>query len=360
VGLAATPDGGGYWLVASDGGIFSFGDAAFSGSMGGTHLDRPIVGVSASRALVPLPGPVVENPNAVQSVTGTSSGTQTTVLSGSAQVPPVGGTLVVNDSPEAPSGLLGQVTSVDTSGGQTVVTTVPTTLDKAYEQYSMNYGSTLSDSDSASVRVNGPDESHATVTAGDIDLGSFGVGAFKCSGTVTPTLSLTVDLSKVETSFDFNLHGGPSLDFSFSAQPIVTVSASDSGGVSCGLKEPPKIEIPVLGSPFVVDLNPNIEISATGQFSIGYQWTPSFSLGIQVKGTSISLQHSFSSSGTPTLSGSATAMAFVGVEPSVELAGRVGIGGSLGPQIVATLAPCPTGSSLTGEVHVELNATVDL
>ena len=27
VGMAATPDGGGYWLVASDGGIFSYGDA---------------------------------------------------------------------------------------------------------------------------------------------------------------------------------------------------------------------------------------------------------------------------------------------------------------------------------------------
>ena len=35
VGMAATPDGGGYWLVASDGGIFSFGDAAFYGSAGG-------------------------------------------------------------------------------------------------------------------------------------------------------------------------------------------------------------------------------------------------------------------------------------------------------------------------------------
>ena len=32
VGMAATPDGDGYWLVASDGGIFSFGDAAFYGS----------------------------------------------------------------------------------------------------------------------------------------------------------------------------------------------------------------------------------------------------------------------------------------------------------------------------------------
>ena len=35
VGMAATPDGGGYWLVASDGGVFAFGDAAFAGSTGG-------------------------------------------------------------------------------------------------------------------------------------------------------------------------------------------------------------------------------------------------------------------------------------------------------------------------------------
>ena len=32
VGMAATPDGGGYWEVASDGGIFAFGDAGFYGS----------------------------------------------------------------------------------------------------------------------------------------------------------------------------------------------------------------------------------------------------------------------------------------------------------------------------------------
>ena len=35
VGMTATPDGHGYWLVASDGGVFNFGDAAFYGSMGG-------------------------------------------------------------------------------------------------------------------------------------------------------------------------------------------------------------------------------------------------------------------------------------------------------------------------------------
>ena len=38
--MAATPDGGGYWLVASDGGIFAFGDAGFHGSAG-AHPAQP-------------------------------------------------------------------------------------------------------------------------------------------------------------------------------------------------------------------------------------------------------------------------------------------------------------------------------
>ncbi len=48
VGMAATPDGGGYWLVASDGGIFTFGDAAFLGSTGAIRLNQPIVGMAAT------------------------------------------------------------------------------------------------------------------------------------------------------------------------------------------------------------------------------------------------------------------------------------------------------------------------
>jgi hypothetical protein len=48
VGMAATPDGQGYWEVASDGGIFAFGDAGFFGSMGGTLLNAPIVGMAAT------------------------------------------------------------------------------------------------------------------------------------------------------------------------------------------------------------------------------------------------------------------------------------------------------------------------
>ena len=46
VGMAATPDGKGYWLVAADGGIFSYGDAGFYGSTGSLTLNEPIVGMA--------------------------------------------------------------------------------------------------------------------------------------------------------------------------------------------------------------------------------------------------------------------------------------------------------------------------
>ncbi len=48
VGSATIPNGQGYWLVASDGGVFNYGDAAFYGSMGGTKLNKPIVGMAAT------------------------------------------------------------------------------------------------------------------------------------------------------------------------------------------------------------------------------------------------------------------------------------------------------------------------
>ena len=48
VGMAATPSGKGYWFVARDGGIFSFGDAGFHGSTGDIRLNQPIVAMAAT------------------------------------------------------------------------------------------------------------------------------------------------------------------------------------------------------------------------------------------------------------------------------------------------------------------------
>ena len=48
VGMTSTPNGAGYWLVASDGGVFSYGDARFYGSTGSIRLNQPIVGMAST------------------------------------------------------------------------------------------------------------------------------------------------------------------------------------------------------------------------------------------------------------------------------------------------------------------------
>jgi len=57
VGIASTPDRRGYWMVGADGGVFNFGDAGFYGStysdglsgLGGAHpLRSPIVGIAST------------------------------------------------------------------------------------------------------------------------------------------------------------------------------------------------------------------------------------------------------------------------------------------------------------------------
>ena len=46
IAISATGDAAGYYLAAQDGGVFTFGDAGFSGSMGGHALNAPVVGLA--------------------------------------------------------------------------------------------------------------------------------------------------------------------------------------------------------------------------------------------------------------------------------------------------------------------------
>jgi hypothetical protein len=48
VGMATMPAGDGYYEVAADGGIFNFGSAQFYGSTGSIHLNKPIVGMAVT------------------------------------------------------------------------------------------------------------------------------------------------------------------------------------------------------------------------------------------------------------------------------------------------------------------------
>ncbi|HZT65933.1 MAG TPA: Ig-like domain-containing protein [Acidimicrobiales bacterium] len=46
VAMSTTPDANGYWFVGADGGVFSFGDAHYWGSTGNIRLAQPVVGMA--------------------------------------------------------------------------------------------------------------------------------------------------------------------------------------------------------------------------------------------------------------------------------------------------------------------------
>jgi murein DD-endopeptidase MepM/ murein hydrolase activator NlpD len=48
IGLTTTPDDGGYWQLSADGGIFSFGNARFFGSTGAMRLNKAVVGMAST------------------------------------------------------------------------------------------------------------------------------------------------------------------------------------------------------------------------------------------------------------------------------------------------------------------------
>ena len=54
-GAAVAPDrsAAGYWMVAADGGIFTFGAARFFGSTGGLRLVSPVIGMAPKRSRRP-------------------------------------------------------------------------------------------------------------------------------------------------------------------------------------------------------------------------------------------------------------------------------------------------------------------
>src|SRR5260370_18319206 len=55
-GIPPTADSLGYWMASTDGGVFAFGNAPFPGSMAGHRLNKPMIGLTSNRER-DLPGP---------------------------------------------------------------------------------------------------------------------------------------------------------------------------------------------------------------------------------------------------------------------------------------------------------------
>ena len=194
--MAATASGDGYWFVAADGGVFSFGDAGFFGSAGAMGLNSPIVGMVAT-APVPVARPVAPATKlAFTTQPGDATGGSTFATQPVVKVQnAAGGTVTGNSS--------------------TVTLTITTPA-----------GATLDCTDNSEAAVAGV----ATFAGCDIDkAGTYTLTA--SDGSLTHAVSTTVTITvgaAAKLRFTTQPGGAALGGAAFSPQPVVTVQ--DAGG----------------------------------------------------------------------------------------------------------------------------------
>jgi hypothetical protein len=240
VGIDASP--GGYWEVASDGGIFTFGDSNYLGSMGGMKLNKPMVGMwstgSGSGYWEVASDGGIFNFSSAAPFLGSMAGTKL-------NAPVVGGALV----PVRPTSSLTLTKTTTSSGYGAAGQTIP------YSYLVTNSGATTltgiavtDDKDSVScpsgTLAKGASETCTgtyTVTQGDVDGGSVTntatVAGTSPSGTIvssspsfvtvlanSATSSMT--MTKVSTTPSFGAAGDP-IDYQYTVTNTGTTTLSD-------------------------------------------------------------------------------------------------------------------------------------
>ena len=331
----------------------------------------------------------------VTAVSGDPGATQTVTLAPAAPVPAVGRVLVAPASAGAPDGLLGTVTSV-TGGadGTRVVTLTPATLDEAYSTFDVSTSQQLTDSDVVETSaIQGGASAAQTQGSASVGqalseaatpvslmsrtepavpaTGDSGVGydltktQFDCDGTgAGPTVAVTADLS--DTSVDLSLDANPaapSIHFLVAADPVFDLNVGFTGQVTCTLagERLMQVKIPVAATPpLVVDLYPVLTLTAGGQASVQFEWKPRAAVGFDEGPGIDSETHGFGSSGSVGISATAGADLFLGLGAELTLAGQVGVGGDLGPDLSVLYDAHGACVTVSGALKADLTANADV
>jgi hypothetical protein len=286
--------------------------------------------------------PVVQQPRAVRSLPTPGQPGQV-VLSGTPTVTP-GQILAIGYSPGTPEGFLGQVQSVSTQSGQTVVQTVPATLGQAVGNGHLDLAD-LKQVGAGAAYARSADARVAGDSVFNPDIGkSFGCGA---GGSLSLGGSVTLG-AKPSLKASFSLfHGLTSASFSADVTASADIKASATAGASCTLEQTPLLAaaqpiatfVGVVGVvPVVIVLQGQVYVdgSASAQAAVNTDVHASASLtgGISYDHGSFSaIKPSFTPTwgfDPPTLSG--TASVSLHIEPALQLL----LYGVAGPQLSLT------------------------
>ncbi len=129
VGIAATPDGKGYWLATSKGRVFQFGDATPEGSFARHPPRKPLTVVALAAAVVPPPTPTEPSGSTGAGATTTSTSSTTSTSTTTSTRP---STTTTTRPSTRPSTTTSTTTTIAARHGSTTTTTVakapPTTV----------------------------------------------------------------------------------------------------------------------------------------------------------------------------------------------------------------------------------------
>jgi len=304
----------------------------------------------------PRPTTVRPTPSAVVAVSGNPADHQTVVLAAGTPPPTVGAAIVVARSGAAPNGLLGLINSATTRpDGRVVVTTRPATLSQAYTSFYAHVDGTLGQltDQTASDEVQSAATSkpvkiaktpfkckdrdfNNSITEDDIDLSSMRVKA-------------TVDASKTNPSLSFEISGQPTLNFGFDFSGSMTCTAS--------AKLAP---IPLGDTGLELQLGPEFTLSSSGKAGFDLTWRPSIDYGfVRSAHGGSSDTHTFVSHGVNvTVTGQASAKLSLALVATLSLGGRIGVTGTIGPEITGTATaktnPASTCETISGDFAATL------
>jgi alpha-tubulin suppressor-like RCC1 family protein len=298
------------------------------------RLGPPVVVHSVLRSTTAEPSARV-----VKSVTGSPSGTQTTVLGLGAGTPRVGGALVLGASSRAPNGLLGAITSVKRlAGGSTEVTTRPGTLEDAYSSFDAQINGDLGqlvEQKATTATVRG----HTAASLGLFDV------SFNCSDpNVEKTITHSIDMSSMHISANVaipsysNGYYGPGVELALYGQPKLNFTVTFTGSQKCAAQAAAKIPIP--GTPgLFVEIGPDFTLTGSGSVGVNFTWAPKIFYGFaRFRSGPNWDSHEFNNGGNVKFTGAAGLKLSLGLDAGISLAGQFGVRGSLGPEVTGQVS----------------------
>lgn len=303
-------------------------------------------------------GTVVAPAETVAAVTGAPGGPQNAVLPASVPPPPVGGHLVLPVSSGAPAGLVGTVTAVAARpDGSSSVSTVPATLDEVYDNLHIVAEKAMTDSDV--VDPNNPAQPGAAGT------GAFtaGLAKFVCTGATQPQVEVTLDMRDFRVHFDLAITPGrPTVTFTSSWSPTLTTAVTFNGAVECTLKGDAAagIRLPVSSTPpLELTVKPAFRVSAGGQIGLTLNHRVTITQGFTADGGGARPIGNVGATADGSVQVGGNATIFGGIGATIVLAGRAGVTGELGPQMVLRYDPAAKCLALDAALQARLTLTLD-